>query len=85
MVDLDLCFQSDAQGHEGLTAHRCSFCICFSPPYALFCHDHTTKPGMKDLLEVQQWWVERFEPDTAAVQAECSNHYTMLPQFDDWT
>ena len=22
---------------------------------------------------------ERFEPDTAPVQAECSNHYAMLP------
>ena len=25
-----------AQGHKGLTAHRCFFCFCFSPPNALF-------------------------------------------------
>ena len=34
---------------------------------------------MKDLLKIQQWWVARFEPGTAPVQDECSNHYTMLP------
>ena len=34
---------------------------------------------MKDLLEDQQWRVERFKPDTAPVQAECSKHYTILP------
>ena len=42
------------------------FLFCFSPPNALFfLIDHTTKLGMKDLLKTQQWWVERFEPDTA--------------------
>ena len=45
-----------AQGHEGLTAHRCCFCLCFCPPNALFfVLDHTTKLGMKYLLETQQW------------------------------
>ena len=35
-----------AQGHKGLTAHRCSFHLCFSPPNALFCvTDDTTKLG----------------------------------------
>ena len=44
-----------AQGHKDLTAHRCSFCFCFSPPSAFFVIDHTTKLGMKDLLKDQQW------------------------------
>ena len=45
-----------AQGHKGMTAHRCPFFICFSPPNALFfVTDHTTKLGMKDLLKAQQW------------------------------
>ena len=50
-----------AQGHKGLTAHRCSFYFCFSPPNALFfVIDHTTKLGMKDSLKDQQWWVQRY-------------------------
>ena len=52
-----------AQGHKGLTAHRCFlsfFCFCFSPPNALlFVLDHTTKLRIKELLKAQQWWVER--------------------------
>ena len=44
-----------AQGHKGLTTHRC-FLFCFSSPNELFfVIDHTTKLGMKDLLKDQQW------------------------------
>ena len=50
-----------AQGHKGLTAHRCSFYFCFSPPNALiFVTDHTTKLGIKDLFKPQQLWIERY-------------------------
>ena len=50
-----------------------------------------------DLLKVTKVWLltvvlfvllfstivswERFEPDTTPVQAECSNHYAMLPVY----
>ena len=103
MVDLKLCFQSDLLKVTKVWLLTVAlFCFCFSPPSALFfVIDYTTKLGMKDLLKVQQWWVERdsnlippqyrpnaltttpcspwerFEPDTAPVQAECSNHYAI--------
>ena len=48
------------QDQKGLTAHRCSFQFCFSPPNALFLvTDQTTKLEMKDLLKDQQLWVDR--------------------------
>ena len=34
MVDLKLWFPSAFLGHKGLTAHRCSLYLCFSPPNA---------------------------------------------------
>ena len=52
--------KSLAQGHKGLTAHRCSFYFYFSPPNALFfVINRTTKLGMKDFFKDQQWRVER--------------------------
>ena len=40
-----------AQGHIGLTDHRCSFCLALLRGKSLlFVPDHTTQIGMKDLL-----------------------------------
>ena len=34
-----------AQGHKGLTAHRCLFYFCFSSPNGLFCHAKKKQKG----------------------------------------
>ena len=49
MVDFKLRLQSDLlKVTKSLTTRRCSFCF-------FFVFDHTTKLGMKDLLQALQW------------------------------
>ena len=57
------------------------FVLLFSAKCVIFCHWPYHYGKDEDLLKAEPTMVswEGFEPDTAPVQAESSNHYTMLP------